>query len=169
MRRHEEDMAVIAQSKRHRGAVLVCREETDWLADSLSLSDKLAALLAKIDEVVKDCYDAYADFRKWASTLERTWSKKPDSYCYETQVAVEKIGATWLEVLRKAVFVIEWAEARGETPKRADEIRRAYTELISIERMDNQPLPAHLEEVSARACEQAKSGGHFKRVESGGF
>jgi hypothetical protein len=151
----------IAEIRLHRGAMLVCREETDGLSESLRLSDALANTLREINAVVTVCDQAYSGFRAWADDLEKRWSTDPALFDAKTQGEVDRIAESWFALLGRVVKLVDWAATRGQTPTRADSIRHVYATLLAVERMDYGEMPERMLQATkdaATACQKGEAG-----------
>jgi len=151
----------IAEIRRHRGAMLLCREETDGLAESLRLSDALANTLREIDTVVTECDEAYSGFRAWADELEKNWSADPSLFDARTQDEVDRLAESWFALLGRVVKLVDWAATRGQTPRCADSIRHVYATLLAVERMDYGAMPERMLQATkdaVAACQKGEAG-----------
>ena len=148
----------IAEIRRHRGAMLLCREETDGLAESLRLSDALANTLREIDSVVTECDEAYSGFRAWADEIEKLWSADPARFDAKTQDEVDRIAESWFALLGRVVKLVDWAVTRGQAPTRADSIRHIYATLLAVERMDYGEVPERMLQATKDAVTACQKG-----------
>ena len=149
----------IAEIRRHRGAMLLCREETDGLSESLRLSDALANTLREIDAVVTECDEAYSGFRAWADELETRWSSRPGSFRRQDS---ERRGPHCRVVVCAAWTGGEAGRlggaTRGQTPTRADSIRHVYATLLAVERMDYGEMPGRMLQATKDAVAACQKG-----------
>ena len=148
----------IAEIRQHRGAMLLCREETDGLAESLRISDALANSLREIDAVATECDEAYSGFRAWADELEKCWSADPALFDAKTQGEVDRIAESWFALLGRVVKLVDWAATRGQSPARADSIRHVYANLLAVERMDYGEMPARMLQTTKDAVTACQKG-----------
>lgn len=152
---------VIAECRLHRGAMLVCSEETDGLSEFLRLSTALANTRHEIDAVVTACDEAYSGFRAWEDQLEKRWSTDPALFDAKTQCEVDRIAESWFALLGRVVKLVDWAATRGQTPTRADSIRHVYAKLLAVERMDYGEMPERMLQATTdavAACQKGEAG-----------
>lgn len=151
-------MPSVEERKLHKSHVLYCEDEA--VAASTRYERECSEIESTVEPFLDTCVRYYDEFRMWEAQVDRYWAQNPDSFDEDTFDAIQTISQKWQNVFRvitDLLDVIKRSKYQVRLPTATD-VRARYRTMISIELMDNSPLPKHLSEMAGQATEDYNAG-----------
>lgn len=135
-------------------------EASDAVAASTRYERECAQIESTVEPLLKKCVEYYDQFRMWEATADRYWAEHPEDFESEAHCAIEEIARKWQAVFRLVTDLadtIKRSEYEVNLPSE-DTVSARYAMMLSVELMDNSPLPKHLSELAESAVSDYEAG-----------
>ena len=138
-----------------------CLENTqqqEAAAVALKKDALLRELESSVKSLVKDCLECYADFRMQKAEWDASWAKNPALYNQEIDEQFRAIYKKWVNIFGRLANLLGRLTTDGIVIQASSQVQAHYGVMLSVERMDNAPLPDKFEDVVDRAIKDHEAG-----------
>lgn len=151
-------MPTVEDQQLHKSHVLYC--ESEAVTASTRYERECAKIESTVEPFLSTCIEYYDEFRMWEAQVDRYWTENPEAFEEETFNAIQTISQKWQNVFRVITDLLDAvrrSEYKVQLPTASD-ISHRYRTMLSIELMDNSPLPEHLSEMAEQAKKDYEAG-----------